>query len=76
MSQLSVYLDDRTIAKVKESAETGSISASRLIANALDKYMGTQWPEGFETLFGSITDETFQRQPDVPFSSDAKRAAF
>ena len=76
MSQLSVYLDDKTIAKVKESAETGNISASRLIKNALDKYMGAQWPEGFETLFGSITDETFQRQSDVSFSSDAKREAF
>ena len=65
MPQLSVYLDDRTIAQVKESAKTGNISASRLIKNALGKYMGAQWPEGFEALFGSVSDETFHRQPDV-----------
>jgi hypothetical protein len=32
-----------------------------------------QWPEGFENLFGSVSDETFQRQSDIPFSSDINR---
>ena len=73
MPQLSVYLDDRTAAQVKESACINNTSVSRLITNALDKYMSTQWPEGFENLFGSISDETFQRQSVVSFSSDVKR---
>ena len=73
MPQLSVYLDDRTIAKVRESARLNNISISSIVTNALDKYMGNQWPEGFETLFGSLPDETFLRQPDIPFSSDVKR---
>jgi hypothetical protein len=76
MPQLSVYLDDDTIAQVKERAKAGNISVSKFFANALDTYMSTQWPEGFETLFGSISDETFERQPDMPFSSDAKRENF
>ena len=73
MPQLSVYLDDKTAAQVKENARVGNISVSKLVTNALDKYMSSQWPDGFENLFGSLPDETFQRQPDVPFSSGAKR---
>ena len=76
MPQLSVYLDDNTLAQVKESAKTSNISMSKLITNALEKYMSNQWPEGFETLFGSVSDETFQRHPDVRFSSDTKRELF
>ena len=76
MPQLSVYLDDRTIAKIRESAKVSNISVSKLVTNALDKYMSIHWPEGFETLFGSVPDETFQRQPGVSFSYDAKRETF
>ena len=70
MPQLSVYLDDRTIAKIRESAKASNISVSKLITSALDKYMSTRWPEDFEALFGSVPDETFQRRPGVSFSSD------
>jgi len=73
MPQLSVYLDDRTIAQARENARISNLSVSKLITKALDKYMSTQWPDGFETLFGSVSDETFQRQPGVSFSSDVKR---
>jgi hypothetical protein len=73
MPQLSVYLDDDMIARVRENAKISGISISSLVANALNRYMSNNWPEGFETLFGSVSDETFQRQPDIPFSSDAKR---
>jgi len=74
MPQLSVYLDDNTLAQVEKSAKVGNISVSRLITKALEKYMSSnQWPEGFENLFGSVSDETFQRQSDIPFSSDANR---
>ena len=74
MPQLSLYLDDNTLTKVEESAKVSNISVSRLITNALEKYMSSnQWPEGFENLFGSVSDETFQRQSDIPFLSDTNR---
>jgi hypothetical protein len=76
MPQLSVYLDDDTIAQVKERAKASNISVSKFFANALGTYMSSQWPEGFETLFGSISDETFERRPDMPFSFDAERENF
>jgi hypothetical protein len=76
MPQLSVYLDDNTLAQVEENAKVRNISVSNLIANVLEKFVSNQWPEGFENLFGSVSDETFQRQPDNPFSSDVKRETF
>ncbi len=73
MPQLSVYLDDNVIAQIKESAKLSNISVSRLITNALDTYMSSQWPEGFAALFGSISDETFRRQPEESFATDVRR---
>ena len=76
MPQLSVYVDDNMLTQIEESAKVSNISVSRLITNALEKYMVPhQWPEGFENLFGSVSDETFQRQYDIPFSSDTNREA-
>ena len=76
MPQLSVYLDDNTLTQVKESAKKSNISVSKLITYALDKYMSNRWPEDFDTLFGSVSDNTFQRQPDTQFTSDSKREIF
>ena len=76
MPQLSVYLDDNTFAQVKARAKNSNISVSKLITNALKKYMSNQWPEDFNTLFGSVLDDTFQRQPDIQFTSDSKREIF
>jgi hypothetical protein len=73
MPQLSVYLDDNMIAQIKENAKTHNISVSKFITNAVDHYMSNQWPEGFEILFGSVSDDAFERPADVSFSFDAKR---
>jgi len=76
MPQLSIYLDDNTLAQVRESAKKSDISVSKLITNALGEYMSNQWPDGFDTLFGSISDDTFQRHPGIQFTSDLKRKSF
>ena len=78
MPQLSVYLDDNTLAQAEENAKISNISVSRLITNALERYVPIydHCPEGFENLFGSISDETFQRQADIPFSSDTNEETF
>ncbi len=67
MPQFSVYLDDSVIAQIKESAEFGNISISKLITDAVGFYLSSQWPEGFTALFGSVSDETFRRQPEGSF---------
>ena len=79
MSPLSVLLDEEMIAKVEEGARLSNVSVSNFVANALNAYMSDQrraWQEDVRALFGSITDETFQRQPELPFSLDAKREEF
>jgi predicted transcriptional regulator len=47
MPQISVYLDDNVITQVRESAKNSNISVSKLITNALEKYMSNQWPEDY-----------------------------
>jgi hypothetical protein len=73
MTQLFVDLDDNMLSQIQENAKACNMPVSKFITNALDKYMSNQWPEGFEALFGSVPDATFQRQLDIPFSLDIKR---
>jgi hypothetical protein len=61
------------IDQIREKAKAHNIPVSKFVTNALDKYMSNQWPEGFEALFGSVPDATFQRQEEIPFSLDTKR---
>jgi hypothetical protein len=63
--------------KVEESARKSNMTIAEFITDAVEKYepkhSSGKWPDGFENLFGSITDETFRRHPEISFSLDTKR---
>lgn len=75
MPQVSLYLNEKTYAKVRRAAESESESVSKWISRKLDRTLSTQWPDGFEKLFGSISDDSFEapaRHTDT-FAADAAR---
>jgi hypothetical protein len=73
MPQLSLYIDEPTLKEVRRAARKERISVSRWISRRIKTAAESDWPEGFFDLAGSITDETFQRPPQLPFSVDSKR---
>lgn len=73
MPQVSLYLNDKTYAKVRRAAEAEAMSVSKWVAEKLTHAMDEDWPEGFDKLFGSITDESFQAPKRESFASDAAR---
>jgi hypothetical protein len=76
MPQLSVELDDNMFDQIRENAKVRNMPVSKFISNTLDEYMSNQWPEGFEALFGSVPDETFQRQPQNPVPNWMRKENF
>ena len=73
MPQLSLYLNDRTYAKVRKAAEAEAMSVSKWVAEKLNDAMAEDWPDGFDLLFGCISDDSFQAPKREAFTSDAIR---
>lgn len=60
MPQLSLYLTDKEMADLRESAERAGMSMSKYAAQAIvEKEQRREWPAGFFDLYGSIDDPSF-----------------
>ena len=73
MSQLSVYIDEKTQEKLERAAKARDISISKYIREALHKSFAEEWPADFFSLCGSLTDETFERPEQGSLSTDVPR---
>ena len=56
MAQLTLYLDDETEAKLKETANSAGMSLSRWVANLIREKIASQWPVSVIELAGAWAD--------------------
>lgn len=56
MGQVTIYLDDAVVAKMKAAAQTQHISQSRWIANLIKEKIVDEWPESAKKLAGAWQD--------------------
>jgi len=72
MSQLSLYIDDDTLRELEMRAKMAKLSISKYVVTVLKANMVNNWPNGYWDLFGSISDQSFERQeaPDWSYDSD------
>ena len=73
MPQISLYIDEDTLKKVENAARRRNISISKWVAEQIRAKVEPVYPERFETLFGAVTDDTFQRPEQPSFAADASR---
>jgi hypothetical protein len=73
MAQLTIYIDDDTLAKIEKSAkrEHGSISA--WVKKRLAGSLAGSWPAGYFDVFGSLKNTGFVRPLQLDPKSDRKR---
>lgn len=72
MSQLSLYLDDETMDALRDMADAGGKSLSKCAAEIIRNAAVSEWPPGFERLFGSIADETLEAPVRIVSKLDAE----
>lgn len=71
MPQLSLYLDEASMAVLRERAERQHVSLSRYATSRLGlREPETGWPEGYWDLFGSLRDNTFAVPEELDASLD------
>ncbi len=73
MPQISLYIDETTLRKVEDAAKKQGTSISKWVADQIREKIEPSYPQGFETLFGSIEDETFKETEEPPASADSSR---
>ncbi len=59
MAQLSLYIDENTLKKIGIAAKIENISISKFVTKKINDALRSSWPDKYDSLFGSMTDETF-----------------
>ena len=73
MPQLSLYLDEDTLKKIETGAKINKTSVSKFVSVALKEYFSGNYPEGFQNLFGSVSDDSFSAPNSLNTALDSKR---
>ena len=73
MPQLSLYIDDEFYLELEIRACLSNASKSKFVIGTLKAYFSKSRPDGFQNLYGSVTDESFVKQEAPEWSSDAPR---
>ena len=76
MPQISLYIDEATLKKVESAASRQHVSISRWVADQIRSKVEPIYPKEFETLFGSLSDDSFARPDQNHFSQDSRREEF
>ena len=75
MAQLTIYLDDDSFRKVKETAKRDRLSVSRWARRRLIEGLAQTWPSGYFELFGTLADSDLARPPQGKMGDDSPRDA-
>jgi len=73
MPQLSLYVSTEILDKIERTSKISGDSISKVASKILSEYYLNSWPYGYEAVFGSIADESFQRHENISFSQDIVR---
>lgn len=73
MPQISLYIDEKTLKKVEDAAMRQHTSISKWVAEQIRSRVEPAYPINFESLFGSISDDTFMEPTEVGSRSDIPR---
>lgn len=73
MPQVSLYLNDTVYAKVRKAAQIEGESISKWVSKTVERSLARNWPDDFETLFGSIADDEFTAPPRNTMPPDSAR---
>ena len=65
MPQLSLYLDDETMERLRLNAQASKTSLSKYVSSMLSDQPQTTWyPEGYFDLYGCLSDTDFREPED------------
>lgn len=73
MSQLTIYLEEETLRRVRKVARAEKRSVSEWAREKMLQGLKTGWPDGYFELFGALQDDAFHRPPQGDWKEDVER---
>jgi len=73
MPQLSLYIDELTLKKIELAAKIEHLSISKFVVKKINESLHDSWPDGFEMLFGAISNDSFVSSESLKYSDDIPR---
>ena len=73
MSQLTLYLDDATRARIERAARRADTSVSQWVKERLVEALERTWPSDYAALFGALADSDIARPRQPSLSNDLPR---
>jgi hypothetical protein len=73
MPQVSIYLDQGTLKKVRARARADGTSVSKWVRSRIDRDVHRDWPPGYFDLCGILKDVDIERPDQGSFGQDAPR---
>jgi hypothetical protein len=75
MSQITIYMPDSEARAIKSAARKEKRSVSDWAREKMLRDISQNWPEGYFSIAGSLTDATMKRPPQPSAMMDVKRKA-
>ena len=67
MAQLSLYVDDASMERLRRSAQASGCSLSKYVGSLLaDDTVSSGYPAGYFKLYGRLRDVDLERPADAP----------
>lgn len=77
MPQLSLYLDEVTMTRLRGNSEKARQSLSRYVGDLIRRDEApTAWPEGYWSVYGALSDSSFQVPEELDLAADGSLPAF
>ena len=76
MAQVTIYLEDDVVDKMKSAAKESSLSQSKWVSNLIRNRVSSQWPDSVKDLAGSWADMPDAEVLRKGFGEDAPRESF
>lgn len=73
MPQVSLYLNDQAMDKLRQRAAIQGESLSKYVGSLVENDIDSGWPEGFWDLFGAVEDNAFLVPPELPSGLNVER---
>ena len=76
MPQLSLYITEDNLAALRTRAAQEGVSLSKHVNRLIEQdAQGSSWPQGFWSLYGAISDDSFRAPEDAAPADDERFAA-
>ncbi len=76
MSQVTLYLDEETAARMKMAARSEGLSQSQWVARLIRERIGTEWPKSVAALAGAWADLPLADEIRADVGTDVEREPF